>query len=103
MTNQIQLSASKVESTVSLGLMMVAAAAAFTAGIATGTQSYLVAGFGFLALAPLWYRSPVSFKTLRAPVGERLTPSRTFTTLDILLTAIGYGLVLLAIGMRVFS
>jgi hypothetical protein len=83
--------------------MLIAAAAAFTAGIASGTLPYWVAGFGFLVLAPLWYRSPVSFKALRAPLGERLTPRRTFTTLDILLTSMGYGLVVFAIGLRVFA
>ena len=103
MTNQTQPSASSLESAFSLGLMLLAAVAAFTAGIASATLPYLIAGFGFLVLAPLWYRSPVSFKMLRAPVGALLTPKRTFATLDILLTAIGYGLVLFAIGLRVFG
>jgi hypothetical protein len=103
MRDQIPPNASPGESAFSLALMLIAAAVAFTAGIANSTLPYWVAGFGFLVLAPLWYRSPVSLKALRAPLGERLTHKRTFTTLDVLLTSIGYGLVLFAIGLLVFG
>jgi hypothetical protein len=82
-----------------LALMLLAELAACIAWQVTGSSAFLVAAMGFAVLAPLWYRSPVSFSALRQPLGTRLTRTRAFTTADKLFTLIGYGLVLAAIGL----
>jgi hypothetical protein len=103
MNDQPQSARSPIEAAFSLGLMLVATVASCVAWRVTGTWNYLVAGVGFLVLALLWYRLPISFKALRGPIGVRLTPQREFTMLEKLCALFGYGLVLVAIGLRLFS
>ena len=87
----------------SLVLMLAASAWCFIAWKGSGTVAYLVASLGFLVLAPLWYRSPMSIKALFGPIGGRLTPRRRFSKVDILLTFGGYALVLFAISLMLFA
>jgi len=83
----------------SMGLMVAASALCLFAWHASGATSYIVASAGFLVLAPLWYRSPVSIKALFGPVGSKLTARRQFSWLDISLTFVGYPLLLVAIAL----
>ena len=96
-------SRSFTERLVSCGFVLVAAAACLVGWRLTGVGAYLVCCAGFLFLAPLWYRSPVSFQALRGPVGGRLTPRRRFSRADMLFTFFGYGFVLTGVGLGVFA
>jgi hypothetical protein len=82
-----------------MGFMLVASLSCFFAWRAFGATSYILASVGFLVLAPLWYRRPVSVKALLGPVGSRLTSRRQFSWLDISLTFVGYPLLMVAIAL----
>ena len=99
MTEPSSPSVSVAASLFSMALMLVASACCLFAWRATGRTSCIVAGVGFVVLAPLWYRSPVSVKALLGPLGSRLTPRQKFSWLDIMLTFTGYPLLLVAIGL----
>jgi hypothetical protein len=103
MSNDTQSARSKSEAIFSLVLVLLAAVASCVAWRVTGALAYLVAGAGFVVLAPLWYRSPISLAALRRPIGARITQRREFTALDKLCTFFGYGLVLVAVGLGVFA
>jgi hypothetical protein len=96
--NPVISAASKL---INMGFAVAASVACAIAWSESGAASYLIASAGFLILAPLWFRSPASFKTLfLGSVGGRLTPRRQFSVLDMLLTFCGYTLVLVAIALR---
>jgi hypothetical protein len=86
-------------SLLSMALMLGASMGCLFAGHATGARSYVLAGIGFLVLAPLWYRSPISIRAMLSPIGSRLTPCRQFSWIDTLLALVGYLLVLAAIPL----
>jgi hypothetical protein len=95
---------STAESIFSLALMLGASGGFFFAWREAGSASYLVAGLGFLVLAPLWYRSPISFKALfLAPLSGRVTPRRSFQRIDIWLAFVGYTLILVALSLRLLA
>lgn len=88
----------KADRLLSLALMTIASGTCFFFWLSAGEVYYLIACFGFLALAPLWYRSPANFNLLfTVGIGGRLTPYRKFTRVDMLLASVGYIFVLLAI------
>ena len=103
MNDETQSARSRSEAVFSLAFVLLAAAASCIAWRVVGSLSYLIAAVGFVVLAPLWYRSPVSSSALRGPFGTRLTPRRNFTTLDKLCTFIGYGLLLTAVNLYIFG
>jgi hypothetical protein len=82
-----------------MALMLVASLSCFFAWHTFGATSYILASVGFLVLAPLWYRRPISVKALLSPVGSRVTPHHQFSWLDVSLTFIGYPLLLIAIAL----
>ena len=86
-------------SLLSMALMLIASLSCLFAWHAFGATSYILASVGFLVLAPLWYRRPVSVKALLGPVGSRLTPHQQFSWLDVSLTFVGYPLLLVAIAL----
>ena len=95
---------STASSIFSLVLMLGASGGCFFAWRETSLASYLVASLGFLVLAPLWYRSPVSVKAFfLAPFSGRLTPRRPFQMIDILSAFIGYALLLVALSLWLFA
>ncbi len=99
MTEPSSPSVSVAASLFSMALVLIASTFCLFAWRATGGISYIVASFGFLVLAPLWYRYPVSIKALLGPLGSRLIPRRKFSWFDIFLTFVGYALLLVAIGL----
>jgi hypothetical protein len=96
-------SSSVAVSLFSMALMLVASASCFVAWHAFGATSYILASVGFLVLAPLWYRRPVSAKALLGPVGGRLTSGGQFSWLDVSLAFVGYPLLLAAISLWVLA
>ena len=100
-TSQVPLSSSLT----SMLLVLTAAVACFIAWQRSGAPHFAVSGLGLLALAPVWYRSPIlSFRTaFLGPMSARLTPRRRFSALDLLSTFIGYPLVALGIALWLFS
>lgn len=66
-------------------------------------MAYLVASLGYLIVAPVWYRLPLSFEALRRPLRFHLTHRREMRIVDTLLTFIGYGLVFVAVGLFVLA
>jgi hypothetical protein len=66
----------------------------------THSIAFLVGAIGCLVLAPLWYRSPLSFTT---PIGSRATYKRKFTRLDMVLTACGYPLLIVAVCLWILG
>lgn len=84
----------RIASATSLALALALALSFLFAWYMTRQTHFLLAGLGFALVSPIWYRSPISFRSLFRPIGSRLTYKHTFTPIDGLLSLAGYAAIL---------
>jgi len=62
-------------------------------GVQTGKVGYFFAASGLALLAPVWFRHPIS---LKMPIFEQLRQHREHDRMSVVLTGIGFALILIA-------
>ncbi|MCE5231679.1 MAG: hypothetical protein ABFC67_04490 [Mizugakiibacter sp.] len=87
----------KSASVASLAIALLTAVILFIAWGYTGRAPFLVAGIGFIVVSPIWFLSPIDYRTLFGPVGGRTTYHRKFTPAQGLLSLVGYAMIFASI------
>lgn len=87
----------RLAATFSLAIALLAAAGLFLAWWNTHRLPFVVAAVGFLLVSPLWFLSPIDFRSLLGPLGSRATYRRRLTATQGLLALTGYTTLLAAI------
>ena len=61
----------------------------------TSHIGYLIAGVGFLVVAPVWYQAPLTMSILKSPVGSNLKKPRMLSKTNQVLSLVSYSIILI--------
>ena len=93
---------SRVSSVLSTLLIVTFCATCVIAWYKTSNIGYLIAGVGFLVVAPVWYQAPISVSILKAPFGSSLKKPRKLSRLNQVLSLVGYLIIIIGVCYAMF-
>lgn len=96
MLTRSELNGTRLFSRVCLSLDAALMLACLAIGIGSGEPAYLLAAVGLALLAPIWFLHPVS---LTKPLADVIRQHGQHRRLDVVLTALGAGMLLGAVVM----
>ena len=99
MSDQQSSSIPKTASAASLALAVTLALSFLAIWYITSQTHFLLMGLGFALVSPIWYCSPISFRSLFLPIGTKPTYKHKFTPIDALLSLGGYATILVGLAL----
>ena len=64
---------------------------------------YLIAGVGFLILAPVWYQAPITWAFFSGPIGLNFKNPGKLSMINSVLSLVGYPMLCIGGGLLLFQ